>query len=411
LSKRGPFWVSKDEVARFVEENNEVRNFLRKYSSRSGKGQNSTQNLYAQTLCRFFKWLKVAQHWSVSPRELLNDQLCNRESRDVEARRKHITLVLQFTRDNEHPYFKSLSDSRKYHMYIVIKSFYEYHEIPLTSSKGKYGKRKKRKNHPQQISIADAKKILGILPQRERAIVTIILQSGLEIGAVLFKFGYMWPSIKDQLEEGKERIKIEIDERKGGGKWYFTYISRDAIQELKKWLTVREKIVERARKRYGFVGPEIEVGIPIFITNKATPYGENNFEQNYLYTMQKNKMKMLPYEKVSHMFRKLFKTEASIPDRSIDRNIVEFWMGHTNGIEAVGGEYDRVPEVHEDVIEREYEKLEPVINIYSGSVASRRTDPLLADIERVVQVEGGRRFFEQLLKKIDQEKDEWLKKT
>jgi len=47
--------------------------------------------------------------------------------------------------------------------------------------------------------------------------------------------------------------------------------------------------------------------------------------------MRKSGLKKMPYEKVSHMFRKLFKSEASIPERAIDRNITEFWMGHTEG--------------------------------------------------------------------------------
>jgi len=92
-------------------------------------------------------------------------------------------------------------------------------------------------------------------------------------------------------------------------------------------------------------------------------------------------LKQLPYAKVSHMFRKLFKTEASIPERAIDRDIVEFWMGHTYGIERVGGEYDRTPELYESIIEREYAKLEPFINIYSSPIARTETDSLLHVLE------------------------------
>jgi len=77
------------------------------------------------------------------------------------------------------------------------------------------------------------------------------------------------------------------------------------------------------------------------------------------------------------MFRKLFKSEASIPDRGIDRNITEFWMGHTEGVEKVGAEYDRTPEIYEKVMEKEYVKLEPYINIYSG--VSLRERGLLID--------------------------------
>lgn len=381
--------MDKDEVKTFVEENEVVRGFLSKYSSHKRKGQKSSRDCYAENLCRYFKWLRVVKGWDVLPAELLNDQLHMYESMDISERRKHVRLALEFTRDN--PDFSNLSDRRKYALFVTIKGFYEYNEVELTTAKGIFGKRQKRKHHPKQISMSDAGKILGVLGQRERTILLITLQSGLGIGDVLYKFGYMFDKIKPQLEAGQQRVKIEIDERKGYGRWYFTYISCDAIYELKKWLALREKIVERAKKKFGGVSPEIEQGTPIFITNHATPYGENNFHRNYDNRIRYHRMKNSPYEKVSHMFRKLFKTEASIPDRGIDRNIIEFFMGHKEGIEAVGGEYDRTPEIYEEIMEKEYAKLEPHINIYSSPVAKMETDPLLSDIIQSSRLSPGLR--------------------
>ena len=394
MSVRSRFGVSRDEVEGFVEGSELVKSFLMKYDGRRRKGSACTRDQNAATLCRFFKWLRLEKGWDVSPRELLNDQLRRRKSGDLEERRKHISLVMEYTRDNQDPYFQRLSDGRKYHKFVVIKSFYEYHEVQLTSAKGRYGHRQKRRHHPRQISVFDAKKILGKMKQRERIILLIMLQSGMEVGAVIYKFGYMWPEVKRQLDEGRKRIKIEITGRKGHDKWYFTYISTDAIHELKKWLHQRKRIVEKVQKLRGFVKPEIVEGTPIFITNNATPYGGNNFQQNYLNAMKKKKA----WEQVSHMFRKLFKTEASVPERGIDRNIVEFWMGHGNGIEAVGGAYDRTPEIREDVIENEYVKLEPYINIYTSSIIRQTVDPLLKDIEKLSQLPGGRKFFASIVK-------------
>jgi len=374
--------VDKSEVEQFVEENEFVRNYLNRYSrDRNRKG---SYEKCAHILCRFFKWLRVVKGWDVSPEKLLDDQMRRLSSDNISDRNLHVNLVLEHSRDNSD--FAELSDRRKYEIFATIKNFYGYHEIILTRAKGKFGKRKKRKFYPRQISVVDFRRILGVLGQRERTIALIMFQSGLEIGAVLYKFSYFWDTVKSQLEADKERIKIEIDERKGYGRWYFTYISKDAIQELRKWLFLRQRIVERAKERLGYINSEIEQGTPIFITNKATPYGENNFHHNYDYIIRKRGLKRLPYAKVSHMFRKLFKTEASIPERAIDRNIVEFWMGHTYGIERVGGEYDRTPEIYEKVIEREYAKLEPHINIYSSPIARIETDPLLRDLEQLTRI-------------------------
>ncbi len=165
-------------------------------------------------------------------------------------------------------------------------------------------------------------------------------------------------------------------------------------------MIVRGKIVERAKERFGRVDPEIEAGNPIFITNDATPYRESNFHQNYDAMVRKNGLKKMPYEKVSHMFRKLFKTEASVPDRAIDRYIVEFWVGHTDGVEKVGAEYDRTPEIYERVIENEYMKLEPYINVYSSPIVRRQTDPVLRDLEQLAQSPMLRKVFVKLIKEL-----------
>ena len=73
---------------------------------------------------------------------------------------------------------------------------------------------------------------------------------------------------------------------------------------------------------------------------------------------------------------KLFKTEASIPDRGIDRDFVEYMMGHSNNtLSAVGGVYDRTPEIHEEVVRKEYKKLEPYLSIYSRPETAQTRTP------------------------------------
>ena len=85
-------------------------------------------------------------------------------------------------------------------------------------------------------------------------------------------------------------------------------------------------------------------------------------------------------------------------------------MGHINGIDAVGGDYDKSPEIHEEVFEKEYAKLEPFINIYSSSVATRRTHPLLQDIEQLSQLlPGDREFFSSIVSEAKSKLAEMLK--
>lgn len=343
---RSHYGVNQVEVDRFVEENEAVKEWLGKYMVRT-----AAENSYK--LCRFLKWLKAVKGQKFSPKDLLNDQIQMRRSDNIENRRKHLRWALEHTRDN--PDFKDLSDSWKYSIFLVIKSFYDYHEVPLTAAKSVFGRRSKRKNCRKQITLAQAKKIVSLLGQRERAILLVILQSGMEIGAVLGKMNYMWEEIIPQIEAGALRVKVEFNQRKGNNFPYFTYFSHDAIQELKKWLIIRRRIVEIKGE------PESHA---IFITREGTPYLENNYYQTIDYHRAKKKLPAF----VTHQFRKLFKTEASIPERGIDRNVIEFFMGHVNNLASVGGVYDKTPEIHENVIEKEYMKLEPYINIYSSHV-------------------------------------------
>lgn len=81
-------------------------------------------------------------------------------------------------------------------------------------------------------------------------------------------------------------------------------------------------------------------------------------------------------------------------------------MNRENILNAVGGTYDRQPEIYENVLEREYAKLEPYINIYSSAIATKRMDPLIRDIEQLTQLPGGREFFSSI---VDDAKDKLAK--
>jgi integrase len=369
------YGVRKSEVSDFVGDNEVVLAWLGKYSGRNVR-------MLSHRLCRFFKWLRVVKGVSFSPQELLNDQIRLRGSGKILDRQKHLLWVLEHTRDN--PDFEGLGDNTKYSMFLAIKNFYEFHEVPLTTAKNVYGRRSRNSRKRKQITLSDAKQIISRVKQRERAILLIVLQSGMEIGAVLNKMNFMWDEVISQLEKGTSRVKVEFDERKGNGSPYFTFFSYDAIQELKKWLLIRERIVlERGE-------PESHA---IFLTQKGTPYRLNNY---YLVVDYYRKTKKLP-KFVTHQFRKLFKTEASIPERGIDRDVVEFWMGHVNGLASMGGVYDKTPEIHADVIEKEYAKLEPYINIYSSLDAEREADPLFQDLKALRSFPGGEAYLKDVV--------------
>jgi len=393
--------VSGDEIAGFVEGNPCVANWLRKFMAGPQGGLSGSKLNKTRMLCRFFKWLRVVKGVFLSPLELLDRQLQLRQSSSIGDRQWLLNLVLEHSRDNLD--FKDYSDRRKYDVFQTVKSFCDYHEVPLTMAKNVYGKKRKKKNRRKQINIVGAKKLLGQMSQRNRTICLIQLHSGMGIGEVLNEFSYMWHSqVKPQLDLGCERMKIEFDERKGNDTPYFTYISRDGIHELRKWLQERQRIIEKLLTDGKDVSKTVIEGEPIFITSRGNPLREQSFCHQL---NQKTSGKV-----TSHMFRKLFESEAKVPDRGIDRGIIKFFMGHITGMDDGGGIYDRNPEIRVEIFEKEYAKLEPYINIYSSPAAARRTDPLLQNIEQLSQLPGGREFFSSIVEDANAKLAEMVKR-
>jgi len=354
--------LSYEEILDFVESNPCVKSWLGKYrlAPRDDAVLSGSRLNKARILCRFFKWLQVVKDVDLSPKELLKKQDQLRRSGDFEDRQWLLRLVLEHSRDN--PDFRDYADLRKYDFFVTMKSFCEYHDVVLTVARGVFGRKRKKKNHRKQMTLSDAKRILGKMNQRDRCMCLIMLQSGMSRGTVLNDFNYMWFSqVKPQLDAGRERLRIEFDERKANGTWYFTYVSRDGIQELRKWLVERKRIVENAVADGRKVSREVVEGEPIFITSTALPLRAHRWGEQF--------SRRWSPKVTTHMFRKLFKSEASVPDRGINRNYIEFFMGRAeaaDGLDATGGVYDRTPELYEKTFEKEYEKIEPYINIYSG---------------------------------------------
>lgn len=353
--------------------------------------EGSTRFEYGKGLCLFFNWLRVVKGLDLGPTEFLNEhrrRLKNDES--IEDLQWALSLALEFSRDN--PDFAERSWGRKHFLFSIVRSFCANYEADLSRARGVFGKRGPRKYRPRQMSVDMARQVLGCLPQRERAVCLIMLQSGMGIGDVLNKFNFQLDYVHACLRPGVCRIRVDFDERKGNGFSYFTFIGADGLQELRKWFAERDKVC-RALETRG-----IKPACAIFIkSHNGGPYDVDDFEGMYrYYVVKKAKLRTQgPLSLNSHMFRKLFKTESRPPERNVDQDCVEFMMGHLSGIESVGGVYDRTPELYEGVIEKEYAKLEAYVNVYSGRVAQPQSQGLKVTDERLATLELMAKMFEE----------------
>lgn len=336
-------------------------------------------NEKAVGLCRFFFWLKIVKGISLSPSEFLDLHLKKRSASSTLERRWGLSLALEHSRDN--PDLTGCAMQYKYGAFFLpLKLFCDANEIPLTTTDGFFPKRGKRKYQDKGFTVDFVKQILGLLNPRDRAVCMVQLQSGQSIKQVLVDINSQCSRVFQEIDAGKKRIKFEFpDGRKGNGFKYFTFISHDAIQEIQKWRVIREQWLRELGNESAY----------LFITNRGRPLPCKIFHNNFRMIMKRHGLYKMPYSVRRHGFRKFFEQEASPPERGISKAYVSFMMGHSRGsgedhkLDVVGGVYDGAPSVYPNVVEKEYARLEPYLNIYSenaGASALSGEDRELLDL-------------------------------
>ena len=381
--RRFAYSVSGVEVARFAQDS-VVREFLNRYEEGG-----ITYQEKAIGLARFFCWLRIAKGLNLSPSGFLDLHLKKRAATSIEDRRWALSLVLEFSRDN--PDLKGKAMQYKYSAFFLpIKLFCDANEAPLTTTDGFFPKRNRRKYQEKPFTADFVKKVLGLLNQRDRAVCMTQLQSGQGIEQVLVDVNCMCRHVFGEIDAGKKRIRLDFPERKGNGFKYFSFISSDAIQEIQKWRVIREQWLK-------------DLGIKsdyLFITNRGKPLTCKVFHNNFRLIMMRRGLYKMPYSVRRHGFRKFFEQEASPPERGISKAYVSFMMGHSRGtgedhkLDVVGGVYDGAPRVYPNVVEKEYAKLEPYINIYTGRPSRVEEDLELSDEDIKALMEMLREFKE-----------------
>jgi len=345
-------------VRGFVEAYSVVGEFLNKYEA-----DGVTYGEKAFGLVRFFRWLRVVKDVELSPSEFLNTHLQKRATRSVEDRRWALRLALEYSRDN--PDLKDKAANYKYAAWFLpVKLFCDYHEAPLTSTKGFFPRRGRRKYMEKPFTAEYVKRILSVLSQRDRAVCLCELQSGQSIKQVLVDINRQCSRVFREIDAGATRIRFDFRERKNNNFPYFSFISRDAIQEIQKWRPLRQQILEQL----GTDSPYL------FITDTGKPLPRKQFHNNVRLAWKRHGFHTTPLSVRSHGFRKFFEQEASPPERGISKAYVAFMMGHigngAGGLDSVGGVYDKQPFVNPRVVENEYAKLEPYLNIFSCHVGA-----------------------------------------
>jgi integrase len=349
--------LSKVERKAFVDANPLFKDWLRNKAP-------GTQRIYAFNAIKYFQWAQ-AKYGFESPEKMINDHVASQKSQSIQERKKHAR-------------WKAKSEF-KFETYAK----YEY----------------------KQFGVDDARRIIDAAPQREKVIFLMMLQGGLRIGDLLNHVNYRWNEIKPQLAANKDPIKLTMY-----GAKYWTYITTDAIHELRKYA------IERGEPKEGeaiFVSRANKPVSPVYVADCLQRIGLK------LGLISESELTKLTeghrYPIKLHQFRKLFKSESSVAGRGFDSRYAEFFMGHAGGIAQIGGVYDKSPELHEEIFEAEYKKLTPYLNVFTGiqSLEARvkEIEKLKADMgpEMVERLQRAGVKFRKEVSKPETETDEACK--
>jgi hypothetical protein len=336
----------------------------------------------------FFKYLKVKEKLDLSPQGFLDLLAVKRAKVESSERCWGKNLVQRFSRDN--PDLQGKSDGYILSNFAApIVSFCRDNEVELASEKSAFGGRVRRKFEEPAFTVTLAKKVMALLNQRDRAICMTMLQSGQSIKQVLNDVNGMKDYIFREMDAGKQRIRLDFKERKGNGFHYFSFISVDTISEMRKWRVTRQQWL-------GKLGIESD---ELFITSKGKPVETRRFHTHFKELMRRHGIWTGPFSVRLHMFRKIFESEASPPDRGISKAYITFMMGHSGGngvvskLDMPGGTYDNAPRIYVEAMEKEYCKLEPYINIFTG----KTVELAMSDMEReVLELLSNREMFDRL---------------
>lgn len=301
-----------------MEGNGCVRDFLNRYEENS-----VTFGEEAVGLARFFRWLRVVKGLQLSSSQFLNLHLEKRSANSVEDRRWALKLALEYSRDN--PDLKGKAANYVYAAFFLpVKMFCDYHEAPLTTINGLFAKRGRRKYREKPFTVEFVKRALAVLSQRDRAICMVQLQSGQSIKQVLVDVNKQCKYIFHEIDAGKQRVRLDFTERKGNGFAYFTFISRDAIQEIQKWRPQREQILRK-------LGAKSEY---LFITDTGKPLPCKQFHNNLRLMFMRHKLRTDPFSvgssfgkmELTRLLNTFLKDTFHLPPLNRNRIIAQSWL-------------------------------------------------------------------------------------
>ena len=298
-----------------------------------GKG---TQAHYLNYLIRFCWW------YGKNPDQIIAQRIEDMKSSDLNRRLRFETLVMEFYLGYEKQ--NKLVAARE--SAVALKSFFKFNSAQINIKSPK----KVHEVQRERLTIEEVKKMLEFCDVREKALILVLLQSGMRPQTVTWlSYGH----VRIDLESGTLPVRIRLTAFEVKGKYapYTALLGKDACKALKRYLDYRRRGTKK-------IAPEaIRDSSPLFRQiSKLKPI---TYEE--IRNLIKKVRKAAGIEKrvTPYAFRRTFQTimERHLPAHP---NWVDHLMGHIKFSGAQGDAYSR-PTIEE--LTEAYKEAEPFISV------------------------------------------------
>jgi len=308
----------------------------------------STRRGHLGGLARYFDWLRKAKGITLTPDELILDNLrCVFESgaTDILRKRRHLDYLDEYI--NQYLVSKGDKDSGRITAASQISQFYKRNDSPLFGdfqvSQGKVIP------PPPPLSAADIRAVLKTLPVQQRTPLLVAWQSGIEISRVL---NLTW----NAFEKMEYPQRLDFFGRKKHRKPYSTFVGRDSLNHLKLWRELWKENVGREPRPDDlvFLGKRSrrmdQRRLNLVLKKAALPLARQGAVRN-----------ATPQSWHVHYLRHSFETEAS--HAGVRGEIRDYFMGHLDGIMWT---YNHRDEIHPEDLVKEYLRIELYLSLEPG---------------------------------------------
>jgi len=260
-------------------------------------GSKHTEREYTRAIYTYCQWIDKNPDQLIAERRL---ELKNEDTKkNAEDKVREFCVMLTNTRE-----ITRTTIATKYH--APLKSFYSYNDLPLKLRTPKHTMRRREPHTTEEI-----KALMQIADVRERAIITVLKDSGISRQDVVT---LTYADIKAEFEAENQFIHLKVVRQKESLE-YDTFIGKNAVECLKAYLNKRKNL-----------GEQITDDSPLIASLQGTAISPEGLSLIFIRLSKEVGFKTSP-----HRFRKFFESHLGL---SVPSMLVRYWMGHSLGVEG-----------------------------------------------------------------------------